>query len=155
MTKAEKEQRLKNETSSATESDRISFQSTIYNTTGRETDLNTLIKHLRADPKKEEATAERPIPKTQLKEKIRSRPEKKSSSANDSGTETEKTATGLAVNLNSEQFQIWEIFDRYFEDLATAKATGVERPIPPRIFVHGGPSAGKTYLINAIGLLQK
>ena len=138
MTKAEKEQRLKNETSSATESDRISFQSTIYNTTGRETDLNTLIKHLRADPKKEEATAERP------------KKDKKSSSANDSGTETEKTATGLAVNLNSEQFQIWEIFDRYFEDLATAKAIGVERPIPPRIFVHGGPGTGKTYLINAI-----
>ena len=43
-----------------------------------------------------------------------------------------------------------ELFDDYFQQLATSKITGQQRPKPPRVFVHGGPGVGKTFLINAI-----
>ena len=52
--------------------------------------------------------------------------------------------------LNTEQLQVWKMFDDYFQQLATSKITGPQRPKPPRVFVHGGTGIGKTFFINVI-----
>ena len=56
----------------------------------------------------------------------------------------------MASKLNSKQLQVWTLFDTYFRQLKTYREGIEPEPTPPRIFVHGGPGTGKTFLINAI-----
>ncbi len=107
--------------------------------------FTTLIKALRKEPKDN--------PTTKLERKFPSSVggnEMECESSKDTTAETKSPSTGLSAQLNSEQLTVWKIFDNYFRSLAKSKVTGGKRPKPPRVFVHGGPGVGKTFLINAI-----
>ena len=100
-----------------------------------------LTKQLRKEPKLKE---------TNEAEKKSSQSGKRTRLNKASSDNTQRNLPPLASKLNKEQFEIWTIYDDYFHQLIQFKnGIGVE-PVPPRIFVHGGPGSGKTFLINAI-----
>lgn len=52
--------------------------------------------------------------------------------------------------LNSEQFYILNLCSEYFTALKLQKTGYGPKPNPLRLFIHGGPGVGKTFLINTI-----
>ena len=108
--------------------------------------INALIKAIHQEPRE---NLNQPTKLASQSENVQQENQfKKEDPARPPGTELLKG--NLAKQLNSEQLQVWQIFDDYFQQLATSKITGQQRPKPPRVFVHGGPGVGKTFLINAI-----
>ena len=61
-----------------------------------------------------------------------------------------KVLPSSSFKLNNKQLQVWTLFDTYFRELKSYRAGIGHEPTAPRIFVHGGPGTGKTFLINAI-----
>ena len=63
---------------------------------------------------------------------------------------TSRDITAMSSKLNTKQLEVWTLFDEYFRELSRYREGNGREPKPPRIFVHGGPGTGKTFLINAI-----
>ena len=102
-----------------------------------------LLKRLKKDPIKETA-----LPINSLQQRSI-----KATNSNDeeiSSVSTTCNTNQMSSMLNTKQFLVWSLFDTYFSQLKAYREGVASEPLPPRIFVHGGPGTGKTFLINAI-----